>query len=130
MDDCIFCKIVKGEASSHKIYEDEEFFVFLDIRPLSPGHAIVIPKKHYRWVWDLPAGRQGSPNAGRYFEITQKIAKAIQKSFGTEEVFSKIIGEEVPHAHIWIFPNPQKTIGDKNDFPANAEKIKLEISKI
>ncbi|MFH0803931.1 MAG: HIT domain-containing protein [Candidatus Tagabacteria bacterium] len=130
MENCIFCKIVKGEVPSHKIYEDEEFLVFLDIRPLSPGHAIVIPKKHFRWVWDLPAGRQGCPNAGRYFEITQKIAKAIQKSFGTEEVFSKIIGEEVPHAHIWIFPNPQKAIGDKNDFSANAEKIKLEILKI
>lgn len=123
MEGCIFCKIVKGEVSSHKIYEDEEFMSFLDIRPLSPGHAVVIPKKHYRWVWEVP-------NAGRYFEIAQKIAKAIQKSFGTEEVFSRIIGEEVPHAHIWIFPNPQKAIGDKNDFPANAEKIREEISKV
>ena len=123
MEGCIFCKIVKGEVPSHKIYEDEEFLVFLDIRPLSPGHAIVIPKKHYRWVWEVP-------KAGRYFEIAQKIAKAIQKSFGTEEVFSRIIGEEVPHAHIWIFPNPQKAIGDKNDFPANAEKIREEILKI
>ncbi len=127
MESCIFCKIVKGEAPSHKIYEDEEFLSFLDIRPLSPGHAIVIPKKHFRWVWDLPAGRQGSPNAGRYFEITQKIARALQKSFGSEEIFSRIIGEEVPHAHIWIFPNPQKAIGDKNDFPANAEKIRNKI---
>ncbi len=123
MEGCIFCKIVKGEVPSHKIYEDEEFLVFLDIRPLSPGHAIVIPKKHYRWVWEVP-------NAGRYFEITQKTAKAIQKSFGTEEVFSRIIGEEVPHAHIWVFPNPQKAIGDKNDFPSNAEKIREEILKI
>lgn len=130
MEGCIFCKMAKGEIPSHKIYEDEDFMSFLDIRPLSPGHTLVIPKKHYRWVWDLPAGRQGCPNIGRYFEITQKIARAIQKSFGTEEVFSKIIGEEVPHAHIWIFPNPQKAIGDKNDFSANAEKIKLEILKI
>jgi histidine triad (HIT) family protein len=122
MEGCIFCKIAKGEIPSHKIYEDEEFVAFLDVRPLSPGHALVIPKKHYRWVWDVP-------NAGRYFEITKKIARAIQDSFGTKEVLSKIIGEEVPHAHIWLFPNPEKTKGDKNDFLGNAEKIKKEIKK-
>jgi histidine triad (HIT) family protein len=122
MEGCIFCKIAKGEIPSHKIYEDEEFVAFLDVRPLSPGHALVIPKKHYRWVWDVP-------NAGRYFEITKKIARAIQDSFGTKEVLSKIIGEEVPHAHIWLFPNPEKAKGDKNDFLGNAEKIKKEIKK-
>lgn len=120
MEGCIFCKIAKGEIPAHKIYEDEDFMAFLDVRPLSPGHTLVIPKKHFRWVWDMP-------NAGIYFEITKKIAKAIQKSFGTEEVFSKIIGEEVAHAHIWLFPNPEKAIGDKNDFSANAEKIKNNI---
>jgi histidine triad (HIT) family protein len=122
MPDCIFCKIAKGEIGAEKVYEDENFLAFLDIRPLSPGHTLVIPKKHYRWVWDVD-------EAGAYFEVTKKIARAIQKSFGTEEVFLKIIGEEVFHAHIWLFPNPQKAVGDKNDFAANAEKIKKEISK-
>ena len=115
--DCIFCKIVKGEIPAEKIYEDENFLAFLDIRPLSAGHTLVIPKKHYRWVWDMP-------DVGVYFEITKKIAKVIQKSFGTEQIFSKIIGDEVPHAHIWLFPNPQKATGDKNDFAGNAEKIR------
>lgn len=129
MEGCIFCKIANGEVPADKIYEDGEFVAFLDIRPLSAGHTLVIPKKHFRWVWDLPTGRQASPNAGAYFEVVKKVARAIQKSFGTDEVFSKIIGEEVPHAHIWIFPNPEKAIGDKNDFSANAEKIKKEIKK-
>jgi histidine triad (HIT) family protein len=120
MPDCIFCKIARGEIDSVKVYEDKEFMAFLDVRPLSPGHTLVIPKKHCRWVWDVE-------KVGEYFAVVKKIAKAIQKSFNTEEVFSKIIGEEVPHAHIWIFPNPRKAIGDKNDFPANAEKIKKEL---
>ncbi len=117
MNDCIFCKIAKGEMPAEKVYEDENFLAFLDIKPLSPGHTLVIPKEHFRWVWNVP-------NAGKFFNVAKKIALAIQKSFGTEEVFSKIIGEEIPHAHIWLFPNPEKAVGNKNDFTANAKKIR------
>ena len=126
---CIFCKIVAGEVPAEKVYEDDEFLAFLDIRPLSPGHTLVIPKQHYRWVWDLPADRQVSPNIGRYFEMVQRIAQALQKSFGTEEVQAKIIGEEVPHAHVWIFPAPEKAQGDKQDFKTNADKVRAVLSK-
>ena len=120
MENCIFCKIVKGEIPSHKIYEDNDFLAFLDIRPESPGHALVIPKKHYRWVWDVPS-------AGEYFEVVKKIALTQQKDFGTEQILSKVVGEEVPHAHIWVFPFPPTTTGDKKDFPGNAEKIKANL---
>lgn len=119
--ECIFCKIVSGDIPSTKIYEDDDFLAFLDIRPLSPGHTLLIPKKHYRWVWDVP-------NAGEYFKVAQKIAVALQKAFGTEAVLSKIIGDEVPHAHIWLYPNPQSTSGDKNDFAGNAEKIRRALA--
>lgn len=112
---CIFCKIVSGEVPSSKVYEDKDFLAFLDIRPQSPGHTLVIPKKHYRWVW-------GVPNTGAYFEVAAKIAKALGKAFETDFILSKIIGDEVPHAHIWVFPN-NKVIGDKNDFIGNAKKI-------
>lgn len=116
MNNCIFCKIVKKEISANIIYEDTDFLAFLDIRPLSPGHTLVIPKEHYRWVWDVP-------NTGKYFEIVKNIAKAQQKAFEQDAIYSKIIGEEVPHAHIWIFPDPEKAKGDKNDFEGNAKKI-------
>lgn len=122
---CIFCKIVKGEIPSHKVYEDENFFAFLDINPQSPGHTQVIPKEHYRWVWD-------TPRVGKYFEVVQKIAKAQQKAFETDFILSKIVGDEVPHAHIWVFPGikdgdpPSQSFGgaSKKDFALNAEKIK------
>lgn len=116
MNDCIFCKIVSGEISAFKVYEDDTFVAFLDIHPQTPGHVQVIPKQHYRWVWDVP-------NIGEYFAVVQKIAKAQQKSFGTEWVLSKIVGDEVSHAHIWIFPS-NEALGDKNDFETNAEKIR------
>ncbi len=115
-DNCIFCKIVKREIPSYKVYEDDRFLAFLDIRPLSPGHTLVIPKEHYRWVWDVP-------EAGTYFEVVKKIALAQKKAFDTDEVFSKIIGEEVHHAHIWVFPNPETTKGDKGDFEGNLKKL-------
>ncbi len=123
---CVFCKIVKGEIPSYKVYEDKNFLAFLDINPQSPGHTQVIPKEHYRWVWDLPS--DGEPasakaTAGKYFEVARKIAKAQQKAFETDFILSKIIGDEVEHAHIWIFPN-SKVSGDKKDFTSNAEKIR------
>ncbi len=123
MTDCVFCKIVEGKIPAEKVYEDNEFLAFLDIHPLSPGHTLIIPKKHYRWVWDLPAGRQASPNIGDFFEVAKKIAVAQQKAFDTDWILSKIIGDEIPHAHIWIFPN-DKVKGDKNNLKENAEKIR------
>lgn len=116
MENCIFCKIVKGEIPSYKVYEDENYLAFLDINPQSPGHVQVIPKKHYRWVWD-------TPNVGEYFEVAKKIALAQRKAFDTEFILSKTVGDEIEHAHIWVFPNGEVK-GDKKDFVKNAEKIK------
>lgn len=115
MKDCIFCKIVNKEIPAHVVYEDDDFLAFLDIHPQSPGHCQIIPKKHYRWVWDVPS-------AGAYFEVAKKIALAQQKAFNTEMILCRITGEEVEHAHIWVFPN-NKVAGDKNNFENNKGKI-------
>jgi len=117
--DCIFCKIVRGEIPSYKVYEDTDFFAFIDINPQSPGHVQVIPKKHYRWVWDVP-------NVGDYFEVVRKIAKAQQKAFNTDWILSKIVGEEIDHAHIWVYPN-KNVAGDKMDFESNLKKIRAAL---
>jgi histidine triad (HIT) family protein len=116
MENCIFCKIINGEIPSHKVYEDDNFFAFLDINPQSPGHVQVIPKEHFRWVWDVP-------NAGAYFEVVKKIALAQRKAFDTDWILSKIVGDEIEHAHIWVYPN-RDVSGDPKDFTTNAEKIK------
>ena len=116
MTDCVFCQIAKKKIPAEIVYEDKDFLAFLDIHPQSPGHTQVIPKKHYRWVWDMP-------NVGEYFAVAKKIARAQQGAFETDWILSKIIGDEVPHAHIWIFPNDQVK-GNKNNLKKNAEKIR------
>ncbi len=118
--ECVFCKIAEGEIPAYKVYEDENYLAFLDINPQSPGHTQVIPKKHYRWVWDIP-------HVGAYFEVVKKVALAQQKAFGTNFVLSKIVGDEVEHAHVWVFPN-SNVAGNPKDFAGNAEKILRFIS--
>lgn len=115
MNNCIFCKIIAREIPAHFVYEDADFLAFLSIQPQSPGHTLIVPKTHYRWVWDVP-------NAGAYFEVAKKIALAQKKAFSQEFILSKIVGEEVPHAHIWIFPGNQ-TAGNKMDFERNKKAI-------
>src|SRR3989338_1004917 len=127
MDSCIFCKIVQKEIPAHIIYEDEHFLSFLDINPQSPGHVQVIPKKHTRWVWDLPEHQEDGSGFDNYLSAVHKIAKAIQNTFGTPTVCSRIMGDEVPHAHVWLFHHPKEATGDKKDFEANAEKIKAKL---
>jgi histidine triad (HIT) family protein len=98
MDDCIFCKIVKGEIPCHKVYEDEKYLAFLDINPVSEGHTLLISKTHFRWVYDVP-------NFGEYFEVAKKIALGIKESSLNPEFVSFItVGNEIPHAHIHIIP--------------------------
>src|ERR1035437_6333670 len=77
--DCVFCDIVRGDNSHHIIYEDAEYLGFLDKYPLNPGHTQIIPKQHYRWVWDMD-----SASLGFLFMRVRRIAKVLQKVFNTE----------------------------------------------
>jgi len=116
---CIFCKLVEGKIPCYKVYEDKDFLAFLDIRPLNPGHTLVIPKKHYKWVWDVP-------NIDKYFKVTQKIANAIKETMKTELIVSIIFGEAVQHAHVWLVP---KFKGDGHPFGWLDMKNVKDISK-
>lgn len=95
--DCIFCKIVAREIPCYKVYEDELFLGLLDIFPLSKGNTILIPKKHYRWVNDVP-------EFGEYWEVARKTARSIETNLGATSISYLTLGEEVPHAHIRIIP--------------------------
>lgn len=127
-DNCIFCKIVKGEIPCSKIYEDEIVFAFLDISPLNLGHTLIIPKEHYRWVWDIQ-------DIGPFYESVQKVAKAIQKAMETEWIVSLVIGEAVPHAHVWLIPRLKNdghgaSIDLKNTKKISPEEMKKIAEKI
>ena len=97
MEDCIFCKIVEGKIPCYKIDEDDSFLAFLDIKPINEGHALIIPKKHYRWVWDVE-------DFGKYWEFTRKVTKNILKNLSAESVHYVTVGEAVQHAHIHVVP--------------------------
>ncbi|OGK13503.1 hypothetical protein A2861_00770 [Candidatus Roizmanbacteria bacterium RIFCSPHIGHO2_01_FULL_38_15] len=103
MEDCIFCKIVKGEIPSFKVYEDQNYVAFMDIFPRVKGHALVIPKKHYRWVNDVP-------KFGEYWEVAKKISLGIQKYLNARFISYLTLGEEVHHAHIHILPQTENGI--------------------
>jgi len=124
MEDCVFCKIAKGEIPSYKVYEDEKFIAFLDIKPRNPGHTLVIPKEHFRWVWDVPY-------LGEYFEVVGRIANAIRKAMQTDWVVSLVLGEEIPHAHVWLVPRFENDgHGGSIDLSNIKEISKEEMEKI
>jgi len=100
MDDCIFCKIVKGDIPYQKIAENENFLAFLDIKGFSDGHTLVIPKTHYRWTYDVP-------NFGEYWEFTHTVTKILQEKHHPLFISYVTMGNEVPHAHIHIIPRYQ-----------------------
>ena len=99
MQESIFTKIINGEIPSHKVYEDEYMFAFLDIHPIAPGHTLVVPKKQVEFVWDLDDETYQSLQAA-----VKKVALHLRETLGVPYVGDQIIGVDVPHAHIHLIP--------------------------
>jgi histidine triad (HIT) family protein len=99
MQDSLFTKIIKGEIPSHKVYEDDKTLAFLSIYPSVPGHTLIIPKTQVESLWDL--------NDNDYLAVmqtTQKVALRLREVLVVERVGEKVIGLDVPHAHIHLVP--------------------------
>ena len=99
MEESIFTKIVKGEIPAHKVYEDENVLAFLDVYPAQPGHTLVIPKKQVEFVWDLD-----DTDYQAVMMATKKVALRLREVLQTRYVGEKIIGVDVPHAHVQLIP--------------------------
>ena len=97
MTEDVFCKIVRGEIPVYKVYEDDDFLGVMDIHPINKGQSLMITKKHYRWVDDVP-------NFGEYFEAAKKVGLATKKALAPLTICYVTLGFEVPHAHIRIIP--------------------------
>ncbi len=95
----IFSKIISGELPSYKIAEDSRFFAFLDIRPLSEGHTLVIPKQEIDYLFDLD-----DELYKELFLFSKKVAIAIKKAIPCKKVGVAVVGLEVAHAHIHLIP--------------------------
>lgn len=104
MSECIFCKIVRGDIPSYKIYEDDKVSAFLDIMPVNKGHVIVVPREHYENLVDTPSEVLCS-----IMSVIKKIVPAILKSVKSEGFNlgvnnGYIAGQAVPHLHFHIIP--------------------------
>jgi histidine triad (HIT) family protein len=99
MVDSIFTKIIKGEIPSHKIYEDENTYAFLDIHPISAGHTLVVPKKQVEFVWDMDDEDYQALQAS-----VKKIALHLRDVMHVPYVGVQIVGVDVPHAHVHLIP--------------------------
>lgn len=95
----IFTKIIEGEIPSYKIAENDEFFAFLDISPLSIGHTLVVPKIELDYIFDVE-----DELLGRMMVFSKKVAKAIELVVSCNRVGVTVMGLEVPHAHIHLIP--------------------------
>ncbi len=113
----IFSKIINGEIPSYKISENEHFYAFLDIFPLTKGHVLVVPKIEVDKIFDLPENY-----LSEMLVFAQPIAKSIERSFDCNRCGITVIGLEVPHAHLHLLP-----INSSDDL--NFTRTKLALTK-
>lgn len=104
MSDCIFCKIIAGEIPCYKVYEDDNVLAFLDITPVNPGHTLVVPKKHFANLLELP-----EEEANRLIAAVKKITPAILAGVGATDFNLElnngpVAGQVVNHFHWHIVP--------------------------
>ena len=142
MTSCIFCKIVKGNAPSSKVYEDDVCLAFMDIQPVNPGHVLVVPKNHATDLSDLPSG------IGMHmFQIAQQIALKLPDSNlrceGVDLLLAhgEAAGQEVFHVHLHIIPRYKAdgfgfkfgpnygTPPERNELDVIATQIKQRLEK-
>ena len=111
----IFSRIIVGEIPCYKIAENEQFFAFLDINPMTKGHTLVIPKQEEDYLFNLD-----DQTVADMMVFSKKVAAAIEKSVSCLRIGVAVIGLEVPHAHIHLIP-----INKESDMNFNNPKLKL-----
>ena len=117
MNDCIFCKIIKGEIPSYTIYEDDKMKAFLDVNPVSNGHVLLIPKTHYKNFLDTPDELMKE----MYHIIKTKIYPLLEEKLQITGLSICQIGKDVNHYHIHLIPQYEN---EEFEFKYNKENIK------
>ncbi len=102
VESCIFCKIVRRQAPSSILYEDEAVMAFLDIRPLNIGHTLVIPRAHYVDIFDIPKDQLCQVHA-----VAKKVSSAVKKATGADGISiiqqnGKAAGQDIFHMHVHV----------------------------
>lgn len=124
--ECIFCRIVKGEISAVKIWEDEKYVAFLDMNPINSGHTLLIPKKHSDYLFDL--------DDKEYSELmlrAKKIANILKDKLNPKRIGMAVEGFFIPHVHVHLVPlNKGNELNPERAKPSNSEELKKIAEKI
>jgi histidine triad (HIT) family protein len=104
--DCLFCRIVAGEQPAHVVLDEERTMAFLDVRPVFPGHCLLVPRAHHETLADLPPAL-----VEPVFASAQRLARAVEAGMGADGTFVAInnrISQSVPHLHAHVVPRRKK----------------------
>lgn len=99
---CLFCRIAADEEPAHRVLADDGFVAFLDVRPLFPGHTLLVPREHHVTLADLPVER-----VGPLFERAQRLSVAVRDAAGAVGSFvamNNVVSQSVPHLHVHVVP--------------------------
>lgn len=131
---CIFCKIAAGEIPAHKVYEDDNVFAFLDINPVTKGHTLVIPKKHYNNIFEID-----EKDAGLLYQGVVLVSKLLKKNLNIENLNvlnnnGKLAYQSVDHYHIHLIPRYENDsfsihFSDEGFTSEELKELALKISK-
>ena len=111
----IFSRIAAGEIPSYKCAEDEQFYAFLDINPVTRGHVLVIPRREVDYIFDME-----DDELAAFQVFAKRVANALKAAFPCRKVAQVVLGLEVPHAHIHLIP-----MNTEGDVDFRKEKLKL-----
>lgn len=138
MTACRFCDIVSGGIEANKVFEDEEFFAFLDARPVFLGHCLLVPKQHVETVMDTP-DKILSHMGG----VLKKLSTAVKKAMSCDGILlitNNVVSQSVPHLHVHVIPRnkgdglrgfmwPRQKYKDKEEEKSTAKKIAEEMNR-
>jgi len=126
---CIFCKIIKGDIPSFKLFESERVLAFLDIQPLSQGHALVVPKAHGSKLTDIP-----DDQLEEVLPVVKKLAKVTgSENYNILQNNGRLAHQEVDHVHFHMIPKPNQQEGLGIGWPAsetNMEKLRTYFNEV
>ena len=125
-DDCVFCQIAANKKAARKLWEDTDFVAFLDIKPINPGHTLLIPKKHFEYLFELH-----EPLYSRIFKRAKILAKPLRAAMNSRRIGVLVEGFGVAHLHIHLVPiNKGDGFGSRKGNPATEAELKETAKQI
>ncbi len=136
---CLFCQIVLGDRPAHVVLESPHAVAFLDVRPLFPGHCLLVPRDHHVTFGDLP-----SELVGEFFAAAQRLAVGVEKAMdaaGTFVAMNNRVSQSVAHLHVHVVPRrpkdglrgffwPRQRYKDDNEMAAVAAKVRAAVVEV